>query len=58
MFEIERKIKKCVRCGEPINLENLHPDSLPIPEEGKWYAVHGNGDVCGEDRRAWIVEYL
>jgi len=49
----------CIRCGEPVDLNYLHPNSLSVPEdypEAKIYAVHGDGKVCGVDRRAWIVE--
>jgi len=56
----EDKIYLCNRCGMPIDLDNLHPDSLPIPEEGEygedWTAVHGSGEICGDDERAWIIE--
>lgn len=46
----------CARCGEPVDLENLHPDSFSVPEDGfKWYAVHVD---CAGDFRGWVVEIL
>lgn len=52
-----RKKRDCARCGMPVDLNDLHPDSLEIPTDGThWYVVHGNKETCGDDRRAWVVE--
>ena len=56
----EDKIYLCARCGMLIDLDNLHPDSLPVPQDGEYgedfTAVHGAEDICGDDPRAWIIE--
>ena len=53
--ESKETIIDCIRCDEPVNLENMHPDSLSIPDDENWYAVHGPDDECVDDFRAWIV---
>jgi len=49
--------RPCARCGMPVKLNKLHPDSLEIPQNGeRWYVVHGSKETCGKDQRAWVVE--
>lgn len=62
--------KKCTICGLAVDLNNLHPDSLEIPQSGEWAAMHA-GCAAGEDahnganpndeelsdNRAWIKIY-
>jgi hypothetical protein len=55
-FYLKQGERPCARCGFPVHLDNLHPDSLPIPEDDTpWEIVHGDGDVCGEDSRGWVI---
>lgn len=49
----------CNRCGLPVDLTELHPNSLEVlkgASPDSWYVVHGDGDQCGEDQRAWITQ--
>jgi len=59
---------RCNLCDEPVDLENLHPDSLPIPPAGeeRWSVTHrgctalqdGETDrAVLDDARAWITTY-
>ena len=58
----------CPVCNEPVNLNDLHPLSDPIPTDGQYVAYHtgcadgedcwGGGDMSGvdlDDSRAWIA---
>ena len=60
---------KCSICNQPVNINDLHPDSLPVPTDGSEYTVYHTGCANGEDRwnganpsdedladeRAWVV---
>lgn len=63
--------RKCTICDLPVDLSNMHPNSLPVPTDGaEWSAMHA-GCAAGEDawsganpsdddlsdERAWIKEY-
>lgn len=39
---------KCTVCGLPVNLDDLHPDSVEVPSDGKWSVLH-MGCANGED---------
>ena len=59
----------CISCSESIDMENLHPDSNPVPElisyelganlSNNFYIQHyGSLDGhCVDDTRGWIVEF-
>lgn len=38
--------KNCTICGLPVDLENLHPDSLEVPTESTFYVAHHS---CQDD---------
>ncbi len=60
---------KCSICGRSVDLNDVHPDSLPVFDDGSEYSVCHAGCANGEDRwnganpseedladeRAWVV---
>lgn len=58
-YYLELGTRQCARCGLPVDLTDLHPDSLEIPTDGTtWYVVHGDDEACRDDRRGWVVESI
>lgn len=56
-YYLELGKRDCARCGLPVDLSNLHPNSLEIPTDGThWTIVHGSEDLCGDDQRGWVIE--
>lgn len=56
-YYIEQGERTCARCGLPVKLDNLHPDSLEIPTDGSfWEIVHGDGETCCNDERGWVIQ--
>lgn len=61
--------KNCSVCASELDVENLHPDSLPVPTDSSEYSVLHMGCANGEDswnganptdedladERAWIL---
>ena len=57
-------IAECACCGEGINLDKLHENSLDIPEEGLWSICHYGATLktewphddpsCADDVRGWV----
>jgi hypothetical protein len=59
--------QRCAVCGYAVNLNDIHPQSEPIPADGQYVAYHtgcansedcfGGGDMSDADltdKRAWI----
>jgi hypothetical protein len=63
--------RNCNNCGSPVDLDNPHPDSLPVPIDDTEFTVLQAGCAAGDDawsganpsdedladKRAWIKTY-
>tara|TARA_B100000949_G_scaffold109970_1_gene97408 strand:- start:821 stop:1042 length:222 start_codon:yes stop_codon:yes gene_type:complete len=47
----------CISCGEKVDLSNLHPDSLHIPNNTNFHVKHygANDSNCAENPLGWVV---
>ena len=48
-------MKKCSVCGYPVDEQELHEESLPIPEGFAFYFVHASCAGVDESEKAWVI---
>lgn len=61
-------MRNCGICDTPVDLTDVHPNSLPVPETSidtdTWSVIHvscgavqgGDDSIDPDDNRAWITE--
>lgn len=52
--------KNCTNCDTAVDIEEMHPESLPVPTNGYYVQHYGCAypEEGADDSRAWVTEVI